>query len=65
MPKVAVQTGVVDAVVPLKEITKEIMKIVGVHIIMDMSQYLEIFIEESKEHLQGLNQCLLAVGAKS
>lgn len=26
---------------------------------MDMSQYLEIFIEESKEHLQGLNQCLL------
>ncbi|MCX8130303.1 MAG: chemotaxis response regulator protein-glutamate methylesterase [Clostridia bacterium] len=31
MPKVAVQTGVVDAVVPLKSITKEIMKIVGVH----------------------------------
>ena len=26
---------------------------------MDMSQYLEIFIEESKEHLQSLNQCLL------
>lgn len=26
---------------------------------MDMSQYLEIFIEESKEHLQGLNQSLL------
>lgn len=24
-----------------------------------MSQYLDIFIEESKEHLQGLNQCLL------
>lgn len=31
MPKVAVQTGVVDKVVPLKEITSEIMKIVGVH----------------------------------
>jgi two-component system chemotaxis sensor kinase CheA len=26
---------------------------------MDMSQYLEIFIEESKEHLQGLNEALL------
>lgn len=29
MPKVAVQTGAVDAVVPLKDITKEIMKIIG------------------------------------
>lgn len=26
---------------------------------MDVSQYLEIFIDESKEHLQGLNRCLL------
>lgn len=26
---------------------------------MDISQYLEIFIDESKEHLQGLNTCLL------
>ncbi len=26
---------------------------------MDMGQYLEIFIEETKEHLQSLNQCLL------
>ncbi len=26
---------------------------------MDMNQYLEIFIEESKEHLQGLNRSLL------
>ena len=26
---------------------------------MDMSQYLDIFIEETKEHLQSLNQCLL------
>jgi two-component system chemotaxis sensor kinase CheA len=26
---------------------------------MDMSQYLEIFIEETREHLQILNQCLL------
>ncbi len=26
---------------------------------MDLSQYLEIFIEETKEHLQGLNQSLL------
>ena len=26
---------------------------------MDMSQYLEIFIEESKENLQNMNQCLL------
>lgn len=31
MPKVAVQTGAVDSVVPLKEITREIMKIMGVH----------------------------------
>ncbi|MCX7922395.1 MAG: chemotaxis response regulator protein-glutamate methylesterase [Clostridia bacterium] len=31
MPKVAVQTGAVDVVVPLQEITNEIMKIVGVH----------------------------------
>jgi two-component system, chemotaxis family, protein-glutamate methylesterase/glutaminase len=30
MPKVAVQTGAVDAVVPLHEITGQIMKIVGV-----------------------------------
>lgn len=30
MPKSAVQTGAVDAVVPLKEITKEISRIVGV-----------------------------------
>lgn len=28
---------------------------------MDMSQYLEIFIEESKEHLQNLNQNLLSL----
>src|SRR5687767_12536510 len=26
---------------------------------MDMSQYIDIFIEESKEHLQGLNHSLL------
>jgi len=26
---------------------------------MDMSQYLEIFIDETKEHLQSLNQSLL------
>ncbi|MBS3994713.1 MAG: Hpt domain-containing protein, partial [Alkaliphilus sp.] len=26
---------------------------------MDMSQYLEIFIEESKENLQNMNKCLL------
>ena len=26
---------------------------------MDMSQYLQIFIEEAKEHVQSLNQCLL------
>jgi two-component system chemotaxis sensor kinase CheA len=26
---------------------------------MEMGQYLEIFTEETKEHLQGLNQCLL------
>ena len=28
---------------------------------MDMSQYLEIFIDESKEHLQLLNQSLLSL----
>jgi two-component system chemotaxis response regulator CheB len=32
MPKMAVQTGVVDAVVPLNEISNEIMKIVGVRV---------------------------------
>jgi two-component system chemotaxis response regulator CheB len=31
MPKVAIQTGAVDIVVPLKEITNEIIRIVGVH----------------------------------
>lgn len=31
---------------------------------MDMSQYLEIFIEETKEHLQSLNQSLLQVEKK-
>lgn len=31
---------------------------------MDMSQYLEIFIEESKEHLMGLNQSLLQLEKK-
>ncbi|NTV88868.1 MAG: chemotaxis protein CheA [Clostridiales bacterium] len=31
---------------------------------MDMSQYLEIFIEETKEHLQGLNQSLLQLEKK-
>lgn len=31
MPRVAILTGVVDVVTPLKEISKEIMKIVGVH----------------------------------
>jgi two-component system chemotaxis sensor kinase CheA len=31
---------------------------------MDMSQYLEIFIEETKEHLQNLNQCLLQMEKK-
>ncbi|MDW7675080.1 MAG: chemotaxis protein CheA, partial [Bacillota bacterium] len=28
---------------------------------MDMSQYIEIFTEEAKEHLQALNECLLAL----
>ncbi|MCR4434478.1 MAG: chemotaxis response regulator protein-glutamate methylesterase [Clostridiales bacterium] len=32
MPRAAVQTGVVDAVVPLKEIAGEIMKFMGVHL---------------------------------
>lgn len=31
---------------------------------MDMNQYLEIFIEETKEHLQSLNQCLLQLEKK-
>jgi len=31
MPRVAITTGAVDVVVPLKEIANEIMKIVGVH----------------------------------
>jgi two-component system chemotaxis response regulator CheB len=31
MPKSAVQTGAVDAVIPLKEIAHEILKILGVH----------------------------------
>ena len=31
---------------------------------MDVSQYLEIFIDESKEHLQSLNTCLLALESK-
>jgi two-component system chemotaxis response regulator CheB len=31
MPRTAVQTGLVDAVVPLKDIAGEILKIVGVH----------------------------------
>ena len=31
---------------------------------MDVSQYLEIFIDESKEHLQSLNTCLLALENK-
>ena len=34
-------------------------QIFGGGAIMDMSQYLEIFIEENKEHLQSLNQSLL------
>jgi two-component system chemotaxis sensor kinase CheA len=32
---------------------------------MDMSQYLEIFIDETKEHLQGLNQSLLQLEQNS
>ena len=28
---------------------------------MDINQYLEVFIEESQEHLQGLNQSLLSL----
>lgn len=28
---------------------------------MDMSQYLQIFIEEAKEHVQSLNECLLQI----
>ncbi|TYQ13181.1 UNVERIFIED_CONTAM: two-component system chemotaxis sensor kinase CheA [Acetivibrio alkalicellulosi] len=32
---------------------------------MDMSQYLEIFIDETKEHLQGLNQALLSLEQNS
>lgn len=31
---------------------------------MDMSQYLEIFIEETREHLQSLNSCLLQMEKK-
>ena len=30
MPRVAISTGVVDAVVPLDEISKEIVKVLGV-----------------------------------
>ena len=29
---------------------------------MDMNQYLDIFVEESKEHLQQLNSSLLQLG---
>ena len=31
MPRVAISTGLVDSIVPLNQIAKEIMKTVGVH----------------------------------
>ena len=47
MPKAIVETGVVNEVAPLTQVAQEIIKNVG-YSKMDVSQYLEIFIDETK-----------------
>ena len=60
MPKAAVETNLVNEVVDVDNIAKTIINIYlkGV-LLMDTNQYLEMFIEESKEHLQACNEHLL------
>ncbi len=58
MPKAIAQTGLVDEVVPLNKIAETITKNVG-YLKMDVSQYLEIFIDESNEHLQNLSDGIM------
>ena len=58
MPKAIADAGAVDEVVSLKQIADAITKHVGCDK-MDVSQYLEIFIDETKEHLQTLSDQLM------
>ena len=56
--KAIANTGLVNEVVPLNHVAEAITKNVGC-LNMDVSQYLEIFIDESNEHLQSLSDQLM------
>ena len=58
MPKAIANTGLVNEVVPLNRVAEAITKTWGC-LNMDVSQYLEIFIDESNEHLQSLSDQLM------
>ena len=59
MPKAIAKTGLVNEVVPLNRIAELNNKERGGVYNMDVSQYLEIFIDESNEHLQSLSDQLM------
>lgn len=58
MPKSIVTAGLADQIVPLDQIAQAIIAKVG-ESKMDVSQYLEIFLDETTEHLQNLNTQIL------
>ena len=60
MPRAIYEAGVVDEVVTLSDVAKAITKNVGVNK-MDVSQYLDIFIDESSEHIQTLSDCIMTL----
>ena len=53
--------GLVDEIVPLESVADTILKNVGGKLKMDVSQYLEIFIDETSEHIQSLNDCIMTL----
>ena len=55
MPKSIAETGLVNEVVPLTQVAQTIWGYSN----MDVSQYLEIFIDETEEHLQTLSDCIM------
>ena len=61
MPKSAVSTKLVDYIEPLRNVGSfiSLRTEIGGKVTMDMNQYLEVFIEESKEHLQNVNDQLM------
>eukprot|EP00831_Metopus_contortus_P027171 TRINITY_DN22926_c0_g1_i1.p2 TRINITY_DN22926_c0_g1~~TRINITY_DN22926_c0_g1_i1.p2 ORF type:complete len:197 (+),score=29.91 TRINITY_DN22926_c0_g1_i1:97-687(+) len=65
MPRVAVEMDAVDYIEDLEDISEKIMSVLNNNNqggkLMNMSQYMSVFIDESREHLQLLNDSLLVL----